>query len=198
MGAQNPVILILGKGRSGTSAMAGALALCGCALPERLLGPHSGNPKGHFEPMEGLLLNHEFLMQHGSNYYDPSLRLQTEFEISERDKSQYLEGISELLKAWPDGLLVIKEPRISILVDFWTEALRRIGRPLKVIIMVRAPGEVVASLRARDNTSNELGQLLWLKFNLLVERQTRALPRIFVEYSSLLSDWRRQILRIAK
>jgi hypothetical protein len=38
---------------------------------------------------------------------------------------------------------------------------------------------------------------LWLKFNLLAERHTRGLPRVFVEYANVLEDWRREVKRIS-
>ena len=38
---------------------------------------------------------------------------------------------------------------------------------------------------------------MWLKANLLAERDTRAVPRVFVEYANLLKDWRREIERIS-
>ncbi len=38
---------------------------------------------------------------------------------------------------------------------------------------------------------------MWLKYNLLAERNTRALPRVFVDYANLLEDWRREVKRIS-
>ncbi len=38
---------------------------------------------------------------------------------------------------------------------------------------------------------------MWLKSNLLAERHTRAVPRVFVEYANLLEDWRREVKRIS-
>jgi hypothetical protein len=69
---------------------------------------------------------------------------------------------------------------------------------LKIVVPVRHPGEVAASLAARDRASFELSSALWLKYNLLAERQSRGLPRVFVEYSNLLSDWRKEIDRIVQ
>jgi hypothetical protein len=42
-----------------------------------------------------------------------------------------------------------------------------------------------------------LSSALWLKYNLLAERHTRSVPRVFVEYTSLLEDWRMEIKRIS-
>ena len=52
-------------------------------------------------------------------------------------------------------------------------------------------------LRRSDRASPELSSALWLKYNLLAERHTRALPRVFVEYANLLDDWRREIKRMS-
>ncbi len=178
--------------------MAGTLALSGGILPEKLLGPNNGNPKGHFEPVEAMQLNHEFLTRHGSSYYDPSLHLQTGMLIDQEARTEFVEEIIALFASWPDGLLVVKEPRISILLDFWIEAAHRSGRTPKVIIMVRRPDEVAASLAERDDTSPELASVLWLKYNLISERQTRKFPRIIVEYKNLLRDWRAQLMKISR
>ena len=59
----NAAIFILGMGRSGTSAIARVLALCGASLPQSLLGPNEGNPRGYWEPLEALHINEEFLSQ---------------------------------------------------------------------------------------------------------------------------------------
>jgi hypothetical protein len=56
---------------------------------------------------------------------------------------------------------------------------------------------VAASLAARDGVTPELASALWLKYNLLGEKESRAYRRVFVEYTSLLSDWRSELSRIA-
>jgi adenylyl-sulfate kinase len=192
-------IFIFGMARSGSSALARVLSLCGAWLPERLLGANDGNPTGHWEPLEALHLNEEFLFAQGSSYYDPSLRLQVDRSFGEDDKAAFIDKIGTFLDSLPPQRpAVIKEPRIVALADFWLEAARRSSIDVKIIIPVRHPGEVAASLAKRDQTSLELSNALWLKYNLLAERSSRNLPRVFVEYSSVLSDWRRQISRISE
>jgi len=65
------------------------------------------------------------------------------------------------------------------------------------VIAVRHPQEVIASLEAKVQAAPDLASALWLKFNLLAERDTRDLPRVFVDYANLLDDWRREIKRIS-
>jgi hypothetical protein len=193
------VIFVFGMARSGTSALSRVLSLCGGALPEQLLGPNHGNPTGHWEPLEALQLNEEFLYSNGSTFYDPSLRLHEEGVVGDADKSAFIDRIVSFFDSCPhDRPLVLKEPRIVGLSDYWFEAARRSGFDAKVVIPVRHPQEVAGSLADRDQASFELSNALWLKYNLLAERSSRHLPRVFVEYSSLLADWEREISRISE
>jgi hypothetical protein len=93
--------------------------------------------------------------------------------------------------------VVIKELRITCLADIWFDAARSAGYDIATVIPVRHPGEVVASIAARDNLSPEHSSALWLKYNLLAERHTREVPRAFVEYANLLADWRHEVTRIS-
>lgn len=196
---EKQILFVFGMGRSGTSALTRVLSLCGVSLPDVLLGANEGNPKGHWEPLDALLMNEDFLLRHGSTWFDPTLRLQGEFVFHDEEREAYIELIRAFLKTCASGrLTVIKEPRIMALSDFWFEASQRAGFATKIVIPVRRPDEVAASLAARDQTSLELSSVLWLKYNLLAERRSRTLPRVFVEYPNLLSDWRREIARISE
>lgn len=185
-------------GRSGTSALTRVLALCGGDLPQALLGATDGNALGHWEPADALALNDAFLARSGATWYDPTLRLQGEITFDSEQAAAYVRQIQTFLRSLPAApFVVIKEPRITALADFWFEAARKIGLAIGVVIAVRQPEEVASSLAARDQASVELSQALWLKNNLLAERQSRAVPRVFVEYANLLRDWRREVGRVA-
>lgn len=191
------LVLVFGMSRSGTSALARALSLCGGALPGTLLGADEANPKGYWEPRNALHLNEDFLTRHGSTWFDPTLRLQNELLISSAEREAYLEQITAFLRGLPPAPVhVIKEPRITALSDFWFDAARRTGLRLAAAVPVRHPQEVSASLAARYGISPELATALWLKYNLLAERHSRDLPRVFIEYSNFLRDWRAEIPRI--
>lgn len=192
------VIFVLGMGRSGTSALTRVLSLCGAALPESLLGAHESNPAGHWEPLDALRLNDAFLARHGSDWWDPTLRLQ-EHGLTEPDREAFITEIAGFLEACPPApLLVIKDPRVSAIAEYWFEAARRTGYEPVVAIAIRHPGEVAASLTARDRATPQLGYVLWLKYNLLAEVASRGLPRVFVSYASLLVDWRRERARVER
>lgn len=191
------IVFVFGMGRSGTSALARALSLCGGALPGSLLGADDSNPKGHWEPQDALHLNEEFLTRHGSTWFDPTLRLQNEIVVGSAERDAYLDRIKAFLRGLqPAPMHIIKEPRITALSDYWFEAARQLGFCVAAAVPVRHPEEVSASLAARYQMSSELATALWLKYNLLAERHSRDLPRVFIEYSDFLRDWRAQVARI--
>jgi hypothetical protein len=191
------IVFVLGMGRSGSSALTRVLSLCGAALPADLLGGDEDNLLGHWEPRGALELNEGFLCRYGSTWHDPTLHLQGEVAFGGELRAAYVEQIMAFLRAVPAArLLVVKEPRITGLTAFWFEAASRLGLAVRVVIAVRHPEEVVASLAKRDQACPELSTALWLKYNLLAERESRTCPRVFVEYANLLRDWRREIARI--
>lgn len=193
------VIFALGMGRSGTSAITRVLSLCGACLPEPLLGASESNLRGHWEPVDAININNAFLRRYAASWYDPTLRLQGETVFSAQEKETYIEEIRAFIERCHIGPpLVIKEPRIAALAGFWFDACRRASITVKVVIPIRHPDQVAASLTARDGISPELANVLWLKYNFLAERSSRTLPRVFVDYPNFLGDWRKEIDRVAR
>ena len=190
-------LFVLGVGRSGTSALTRVLSLCGGVLPGDLLGANAGNPLGHWEPNAALAINERILARHDSSWYDPTLRLQAPTTIGPEARAADLADIVGFLGTLGTApLVLIKEPRITALPELWFEAARRAGFEPAVVVAIRHPQEVIASLAARDSISPQLAAALWLKYGLLAERCSRSLPRVFVEYPNFLTDWRAQIARI--
>ncbi len=140
------VIFILGMARSGTSALARVLALCGCTLPEALKQANEGNPRGFWEPLEAAKFNDEFLFGHDATYSDPTLRLQGELLFTQQETEHYIGQIRAFLSRCPPGSpLLIKDLRITALFDFWLQAARAEEFRVKVIVPFRNPTEVAAS-----------------------------------------------------
>jgi hypothetical protein len=197
--AARPVALfVMGMARSGTAALTRVLSLCGGVLPAGLVGANSGNPLGYWEPRASLHLNNTILRRHGSAWFDPTLRLQEEGAFDADENAACIAEVRAFLTTLPAApLVVIKDLQITALSGMWFEAARLAGFDIVALIAVRHPQEVTASLAAFNRASPELASALWLKANLLAERQTRGLPRVFVEYTNFLDDWRREIKRIS-
>ncbi|MDT5390333.1 MAG: hypothetical protein QOE04_3974 [Mycobacterium sp.] len=202
--AGRPIVLfVLGMARSGTSALTRVLSLCGGALPAGMVGGYIGNPRGYWEPRKVVHLDEAILRSGGSAGYDPSLRLQEEGAFDAETKAAHISKIRAYFTTLPAApFVVIKHPTISALTDLWFEAARLAGFDIVAVIAVRHPQEVIASNRSVGGkltvgASPELEGALWLKYNLLSEKHTRGLPRIFVEYTNLLDDWRREVKRMS-
>ena len=197
--ATRPVVLfVLGTQRSGTSAITRVLSLCGGTLPTGMLGADAGNPRGNWEPRKVIGINESILHRHGSTWFDPSLRLLEDGALDTEKKAACVAEIAAYLNTLPVApLVVIKDPRITILSELWFEASRLAGFDTAAVIAVRHPQEVISSVAASWGLAPELSSALWLKYNLLAERDTRGIPRVFVEYPNLLDDWRREIKRIS-
>ena len=202
------LILVLGFARSGTSALTRVISLCGCSLPKEVFGDTYLNPTGHWEPVDATNLNVDFVSQLGV-VGDPSMRLE-EMSVDKQVREAYIERIQALLRAYPRAPVVIKEFRINELMVYWKEAARREGYTVKVVVALRHPHEVFESSSAafykHTNGSTQTlpqpcltkFQAHWVKINLLAERQSRDLPRVFVEYSNLVKDWRKEVSRISR
>lgn len=192
------VVFVLGMGRSGTSAVTRVLSLCGATLPAGMRGADAANPSGYWEPRASLALNNSILRRHGSLACDPSLRLLEEGAFDAEDKAAYIAKIGAFLSRLPAApLVVIKDMNIVALSGMWFEAARLAGFDIAAVIVVRHPQEVIASNAVAMRASPELTSALWLKTNLLAERDTRAIPRVFVDYANFLDDWRRETKRIS-
>jgi hypothetical protein len=203
--AVRPTILfVMGFGRSGTSALARVLSLCGAALPSGLLGPTASNPRGYFEPREAIYLNEAILRRHGRSGYDLKMRTRDDGAIGAEKDAASITRVTAFLKSLPTApVVVIKEPKMTAISDVWFEAAHLAGFDVASVVAVRHPAECISSVEKRARKQNyvgsspELVSAWWLKYTLLAERDTRNVPRVFVEYPNLLEDWRREIKRIS-
>jgi hypothetical protein len=203
-GARPVAVFVLGFGRSGTSALTRVISLSGAALPAGLLGASKENRRGSWEPRAVVHLTQAILWRYASSAYDLKLRVEDDAAFDAEEKAAWIAKIKAYMGTLPRApLVVIKEPKMTALIGMWFEGARQAGFDVAAVIAVRHPEEVMESLakRARRQIyvqdSPELSSAWWLKYTLLAERDTRGVPRVFVEYGSLLEDWRREVKRIA-
>lgn len=188
-------LVVAGMHRSGTSAMARMLSLAGATLPHQIIDPGPDNPLGFWEPAEMVQLNDAILESVGSRWDDVFGHRVSPLVWQQRD--EHLAAARRFIASnYDDEIAILKDPRTSLMVRLWDEALRQEGRSALYIIMVRHPLEVAASVAARGNASQATAVLIWAAYMLAVERDTRGLRRIFVDYDDLLTDWRIALDRI--
>ena len=183
-------LLVMGVGRSGTSALTRVLNLLGAALPSKTLAANFGNERGYWEPSSILALSEEILSVHGSDWHDPRSFPKAWFASSEA--AVFVERAKTIIEDDYDGasLIVIKEPRICRLAPIYLAALDRAGYTSCVVIPLRHPSEVAGSLKQRDGTDELTSELIWIRHMLEMEAATRHCPRVWTTYEQLLEDWR--------
>lgn len=191
-------VIVLGMHRSGTSSVAGTLAHLGAAAPLTLMPEHPDNPKGYWESAPLVELNDRILESASSDWSDWRL-LNTEWFASNAAqpyRDELIALISTEFGAQP--LIVLKDPRICRLFPIWEDALRALGYSIVVMMPLRAPSEIAASLQKRDGFSPERSLLIWLRNVLEAERFTRRIPRHLFQWADFIEDWRTQVEAMAK
>ncbi len=189
-------LLILGMHRSGTSACTRLLNLCGAQLPPDLLPANAANVTGYWEPASVVALHDALLAEAGSAWDDP-----TEFPaawLASPEGQRYVDRLAELLRGQMSTgpLIVIKDPRACRLVPLWRQALACVHREPAILLVVRHPLEVAASLERRDGMPVSQALLLWLEHVLAAEESTRGDRRLLITYDQILADWKAVMTRV--
>ena len=190
-------VLVAGAHRGGTSAATRALSLLGCDLPKTLMqAAPDNNETGFWESLPAMRLNDQILASAGTSWddwqpFDPDW-------VASPVAGPFRERAQRLLRRefGASRLFVLKDPRICRLLPFWIEALEGFGVEPRVLLPVRNPLDVAASLEARDGIHPSLGLLVWLRHALDAEAASRALKRAFLRYERLLKAPEAQLQRL--
>jgi hypothetical protein len=177
--------LIAGTHRSGTSALARVVNLLGFTLPSTLLASNAANERGFWESVNVNRLNDELFAAAGVSWraWQP---LAAEWSTPELKAK----ALALLQSEFGDAEhFVLKDPRICRLLPFWRDVLAQFDARALVLLPLRHPLEVAASLAARNGIEPALSNLIWLRYVLDSEFASRDLPRAFVTYDDLLNKW---------
>jgi hypothetical protein len=144
--------------RSGTSAISGLLVAAGfhAGRDDEVLGASPHNARGHHENLALLRLNSALLEELGGSWLLPpdagrqrehvagALRVRCEVE--------------ELLGAADGAPVLVKDPRIGMLLALWGPIIDDLLHP---VLVVRDPLEVARSLQERGETPLPLALAAW-------------------------------------
>jgi len=189
-------VLVLGMHRSGTSALGGVLSALGVAAPKTLASSNQWNPRGYFESPRIFAAHDELLASIGSCWSDWR-RLDPRWLDSK--SAQHHQAIKSVLidEFGGEQLIFLKDPRICRFVPFMCSILAELDFNPVAVLQVRNPLEVAYSLKRRDDIALSNAVRLWLRHVLDAEVYSRGIPRCFLSYEDLLTDWRHQAERIA-
>jgi hypothetical protein len=165
------------------------LNLCGLELgpPEAIVQPGNDNPDGFWEHKELQDLNEGLLERLGGAWDRPAdIR---DFPPSETlDYAVRARAIAAEFKE-PWGW---KDPRNSILLPFW----KQLYPGLRIVVCLRNPLDVVASLRRRNGFSYEISLALWYEYNRSIVTTTGSDERLVVHFDRFFSDGAKEIERL--
>ncbi|HEX7191343.1 MAG TPA: glycosyltransferase [Thermoanaerobaculia bacterium] len=171
-----PRFIVTGMHRSGTSFVASLLSAWNVRMGDQLLPADRGNPNGYFEDLQFLDLNRRILAActppEAEGYRDwgwtegeafdasslPAFRAEADELIAARDRAGDAWG-------W-------KDPRTSVLLDFWDE---RLGGEARFLLLYRHPWEVADSML-------RTGAAVWLN-------HPEYAARIWIHYNRRLLDF---------
>ncbi len=192
------MLVVLGMHRSGTSALARVLSLCGAELSKHLMPGAPDNERGFWENPEIVSIHEELLAELGSSW-DDIVDIGSGWVRSKLGR-RYRKRLGETLQEqYGDAALsIVKDPRICRLVPLWDCVLKDLGVTPVAILTTRNPLEVAESLRVRNGFSLQKSFAMWLAHQLIAERDTRRWARSFVSYDLLLKDWRKLVAKIEK
>lgn len=192
-------ICIAGMHRSGTSLVAHLLQVCGVYLgDDRDLVPASpANPDGYWEHRQFVALNEDLLAILGGDWGKPatipepsSTKWSEDAHLVQlRERAESLGSGFAGHKAWG-----WKDPRNGLTLPFWFNQFP----DLKVVVCVRHPLEVAASLRRVDpNASIADGVERWAAYYTRLLADAPAQTRLLTHAGSYFAEPTAEIQRIA-
>ena len=185
MDAGRSGLVVLGMHRSGTSAIAGMLRLCGAWVGEdaALTVANIENPQGFWERRDVRKVCDALLHSAGADWWKVAgLNLEAiPHAILSEQRRRFAEVVSELREHDP---WVVKEPRLCLLLPL----LRDYLDGAVCVHVFRNPLEVARSLQRRNGFSIAAGMALWETYNRHALKASWPMPRVMVGYGALMRD----------
>ena len=178
----------MGMHRSGTSALGGALEAVGIDFGQHLMSAAFDNPKGFFENQKIVEINESILNQLNSSW-DALLPLPEQW-WEDVNLEEFKKQIKDTLKTefGEKNLFAIKDPRLCRLLPLWTKVLEEINTQPYVLIILRNPSQIAASLLSRNHFPKNKSLILWANYILFAELYSRKYKRKFIQFEDLLSN----------
>jgi len=193
-------VVVLGAGRSGTSAITRALPAIGVALGENLRRGRGKNPTGFFEDRDLLALNKR--LKRALGIRGDSVRLieadEWQTPAVRRIHDQAVATIARRFggqRYWG-----YKYGRTLRMLPFWQEVYQDLGLDVRYVVALRNPMSVARSREALDSRrgTQEKSDLEWLVNVVPYLRAIRDRPFVVVDYDLLMANPGAQLERMAK
>ncbi len=190
--------LVCGMHRSGTSMVAAMLRAGGVHLgaDNEMVLAAADNPRGFGEHRQVVDLDDRLLASLDGAWDLPPHDLPPRWwEADElgglRHRARLL--LASLASGSPSGHWGLKDPRVSLTLPFWRSLLG----DHRVVVCVRNPLEVAASLVERNGCSPRFALELWEQHHRRIDEELPSTHRLVVHYAAVLGDPASQTERLA-
>lgn len=188
MAMQQPLILVVGMHRSGTSLAASLLNSLGVSLPRPWLPASVDNREGYFELVAVQELQNRILVELYRSWSSAAgvLPLPQGWldSASGLRCARALEKILVVLAEQQETPWAIKDSRTSLLLPLWRHVAARLGIPLRLVHIISNPAAVVQSLVRCDGSGAGMtplrAQRLWWHHHQRVGRDGQGLPYLTI------------------
>jgi hypothetical protein len=164
-------VLVLGAAGSGNSVMARLLGSLGCQL---------ANSEAIEQFNDRLLASACSSADDFTPFYENWMRSPRAREFTDKAVALLAEQFGDA------GLFILSDTRITRLLPFWLDALKKFGSSAKAILVNRSPAELRLSSPAQNEA---LLQMIWLRQMLDAEDKTRKMQRFFTSHDRLMEAW---------
>ncbi len=147
------------------------------------MAPTQDNPRGYWENDAVYRTNEAVLEELDASWFDPPTPEQ--MKAAPHLRADVGSALDLLIGTAANAPVVLKDPRIGVLLDLWGPALE--GR-LHPVLVVRPPTEVASSLATRDGTPRAFGLAEWEIHLTRVLRYLRGRTVTVAPYTGLLAD----------
>ena len=199
------LILAVGMHRSGTSLLGSLLGGLGVSLPGQLIPADEANPEGYHE-WDRIVDLQERLLVELDRWWPSEEGLRPlpegwlEHPATLRTRRELVELLSSHLQG--SGPWAVKDPRTSLLLPLWRSVAAELDLNLQLVLALRHPAEVAASLIHRDGpiVGTDLHRAigLWLRHTNAVLTDGRGLPLAVVDYGDWFRDGSGQLQRLVQ
>lgn len=192
------VIVVIGMGRSGTSAVSRGLMALGVYLGDNLISAAEINEKGFWEDADIVNLNDEIISACGKNMGSVD-----DVDLAKIDIVRYRELIEKaktlLSRRYGDvGTWGFKDPRTVRILPFWQHVFKELGIIDDYVICYRNPVSVVASCSRISNQGHWISYVQWLNRSFLAVEGTGGKRRVVVSYDKIMSAPAEELKRLAR
>lgn len=180
-------VIVLGSGRSGTSAIMRALAAAGFFVGREadLFGAAPSNSRGHFEALSVLAIDEELLKRFGCHWWADAPGEQDLLGVREEFTPRIETCLEDLVSRAEGHPVAVKEPRINALMTLWGPALQGALHP---VLAVRNPLEIAFSHQSRDGTSTAHALASWEHTTIAVLKWAEGRTVTIAPFPKILAD----------